>query len=452
MSDTATPRRAALHTLGCRLNQTETGLLEERLRAEGYEIVPFEYGADLGIINTCTVTHHADAKSRKAIRAFVRRNPGAYLAVIGCYSQMGYQALSEIDGVDLIVGNQEKLNVLNYVRAGKNERPLVVRDQFLRDDFAIESAGDAPFCTRANLKIQDGCDFMCSFCVIPFARGRARSREFSDLMQEARGLVARGAKELVLTGVNIGTYAHGGRTMIDVIDALNEIDGLSRIRISSIEPTTIPVELFERMNDLDHVLTPYLHVPMQSGSDRVLGLMRRKYTRSELLDFVNLAVARVPDICIGTDVLVGMPGETEEDFAETCSLLANGPFAYAHVFKYSEREGTAAVRMDGKASEDEKNRRSAVIRALSGRKLAEFHGKYAGKTVEVLFESQENGLWSGYTGNYVRVATGYDDILENGLREVVLGRSCGDFVMGRLVGETPAGEDAHPTRTFEVCA
>jgi len=439
----AVKRRAALHTLGCRLNQSETTLLEERLRAEGYEIVPFEDAtADLGIVNTCTVTREADAKSRKAIRGFIRRNPGAYVAVIGCYSQMGHRALAEIEGVDLIVGNQEKLNVLDYVRAGKNEQPLVVRDQFVRDDFVIESSGDQPFSRRANLKIQDGCDFMCSFCVIPFARGRARSREFGNLLDEARHLVARGAKELVLTGVNIGTYAHEGRTMLDVIDALNDIDGLLRIRISSIEPTTIPVELFDRMNDPAHALTPYLHIPMQSGSDHVLGLMRRKYSRAELRDFVTLAAARVPDICIGTDILVGTPGESESDFADTCSLLADGPFDYAHVFKYSERDGTAAVRMDGKVSEDEKNRRSAVIRALSGRKLAAFHAKYEDKAVEVLFEMQENGLWSGYTGNYLRVAAGSDDILENELREVIVGRSCGDFVMGELT----------PTAQIEVCA
>ncbi len=442
MPNSTSPRRAALHTLGCRLNQSETTLLEERLRAEGYQIVPFEDGADLGIINTCTVTHHADAKSRKAIRGFIRRNPGAYVAVIGCYSQMGHRALSEIEGVDLIVGNQEKLNVLDYVRAGKNERPLVVRDQFLRDDFVIEVSGDAPFSRRANLKIQDGCDFMCSFCVIPFARGRARSREFGNLVDEARMLVSRGAKELVLTGVNIGTYAHGGRTLLDVIDALNESEELRRIRISSIEPTTIPVAVFDRMNDPSHALTPYLHIPIQSGSDRVLGLMRRKYTRGELLDFTTLAAARVPEICIGTDVLVGTPGEREEDFAETCSLLADGPFAYAHVFKYSEREGTAAVRMGEKVSEEEKGRRNAVVRALSGRKLTEFHGKYAGTAVEVLFESEENGLWSGYTGNYISVAVGYDDILENELREVVLGRSCGDFMTGELAPATP----------LEVCA
>jgi threonylcarbamoyladenosine tRNA methylthiotransferase MtaB len=255
-------KRASVHTLGCRLNQSESAILEEKLREDGYTLVPFGEPADLAIVNTCTVTNEADTKSRKLVRQFIRNNPGAYTAVIGCYAQMGANTLATIPGVDLIIGNQEKLNVLDYVKAGKNEQALIIRDRIDRDDFLIDFGHEAtPLSRRANLKVQDGCDFMCSFCLIPFARGRARAREWDNLLSEARSLVERGAKEIILTGVNIGTYALENRSILHIVDALNTIDGLDRIRISSIEPTTIPGELFDRMNDPDHALLPYLHIP-----------------------------------------------------------------------------------------------------------------------------------------------------------------------------------------------
>lgn len=229
-----TPRRASLHTLGCRLNQSETALLEERLRTEGYELVPFGEPADLAIVNTCTVTREADAKSRQLVRQFIRSNPDAYTAVIGCYAQMGPDAIASIPGVDLVIGTEEKLNVLDYVREGKNASPLIVRDKMSRDDFDIPFVNEAsPLSRRVNLKVQDGCDFMCSFCIIPFARGRARSRTLANLMDEARSLVERGAKELVLTGVNVGTYQLDGHDILDIVDALN---GIPACRASASAP------------------------------------------------------------------------------------------------------------------------------------------------------------------------------------------------------------------------
>lgn len=427
-------RRASLHTLGCRLNLAETAILREKLSAEGYDVVPFGEPADLGIINTCTVTNDADAKSRKAIRGFIRANPAAYVAVIGCYSQVACDAVSEIAGIDLIVGTQEKLNVLDYVRLGRNPRPLVVRDNIGRDDFTIDVPAGAPEGRRANLKVQDGCDFMCSFCVIPFARGRARSRDFGNLMQEAQELADRGVRELVITGVNIGTYSNDGQGLLDVIDALDAIDGLERIRISSIEPTTVPYGVFERMNNPQHALVPHLHLPVQSGSDHVLRLMRRRYARAEILDFVQRANSSVRSLCVGTDVLVGMPGESEQDFADTCSLLEEGPFAYAHVFKYSERAGTAAARLADRVADREKDRRAAHVRRLCAEHLTAFHARFEGEHMPVLFESRENGVWSGHTENYIRVAVKSDDILSNELRTVVIGRSHGGFVVGSLAG------------------
>lgn len=425
-------KRASLYTLGCRLNQSETKILEDNLHAAGYAIAPFGEPADLGIINTCTVTREADAKSRKMVRAFVRKNPDAYTAVIGCYAQMGHKALAEIPGVDLIVGNQEKLNVLDYVSEGKNERPVVLRDRITRDDFTIAHDGHTDLTERANLKIQDGCDFMCSFCIIPFARGRARSRDFDNLFAEAKALVQAGARELVLTGVNAGTYSSKSKTIVDVVDRLSEIPGLDRVRISSIEPTTIPIELFHRMGSNDHALVPHLHIPLQSASDRILQAMKRKYSRREFVDFIEAAYDAVPDLCIGTDVMVGFPGETETDFEESYSVIQDSPIAYAHVFKYSERAGAASAKMGGKVDPQEASRRSARIRRLSELKRARFNAGFIGRTLPVLFEQSDQGYWTGYTENYVRAAVESAENLENQIRAVRIERQNGDLVLGSL--------------------
>lgn len=429
-------KRASLHTLGCRLNQSETALIEEQLLAKGYDIVPFGEDADLGIVNTCTVTREADAKSRQIVRAFVRKNPGAFVAVIGCYAQMRADALRDIEGVDLIIGNQEKMNVAEYVSDEKRSTPLVIRDRVERDDFEIAFAGELPIDRRANLKIQDGCDFMCTFCVIPFARGRARSRSLNNLLDEAEALAGRGAKEIVLTGVNIGTYDWDGMDIVDVVDALNEVSGLERIRISSIEPTTIPEALFDRMRDQNHALVPYLHIPLQSGADSILAAMKRKYTAAEYLKFLRLAERSVPGIGLGADIMVGFPGETDEEFNDTLQLFQESPLHYAHVFKYSEREGTATARMNAAVPPEIVTRRSAVLRQTSAAKRNEFYGKQAGERVNVLFEQEENGYWTGYTANYIRVAVASDTSLKNELHQIELTGTMGDLATGQLV-ESP---------------
>ena len=441
MRSTATQKRASLHTLGCRLNQSETSILEEKLVAADYTLVPFGDPADLGIIHTCTVTREADAKSRKMLRQFVRNNPDAYTAVIGCYAQMDPDTIAAIEGVDLIVGNQEKLNVLDYVAAGKNATPLIIRDRIVRDDFTIDFA-DEPTARarRANLKIQDGCDFMCSFCIIPFARGRARSRDLDNLVDEANALVARGTKEIVLTGVNIGTYGTQEGDINAVLDRLNNIDDLARIRISSVEPTTIPVALFDRMNDPAHALVPHLHIPLQSGSNLILESMGRKYTREEFIDFVHQAADAVPNIGIGTDVMVGFPGETDAHVQETYGLLENTPLFYAHVFKYSQREGTASLRIPDIVDPPTAAQRSAAIIRLSAEMTQNFHAQQVGRAIDVLFEHQRDGLWTGYTGNYVRVATRSNNDLTNVLRTVTPTEVCGDLLFATL--DEPASKPA----------
>lgn len=435
VTHTSLSRRAVVHTLGCRLNQAESQMIKDRLAAAGYRIVPFGEDADLGIINTCTVTREADAKCRKAIRQFVARNPSAYTAVIGCYSQMGAAAIAEIPGVDLIVGNQDKFAVLEHVGQGKNARPLILRDRISSADFSLHYVGDIPFDKRANLKVQDGCDFMCSFCIIPFARGRARSREWENTIGEARAAAARGIKELVLTGVNIGTYNHNGRTIIDLVDELDSIPGLLRVRISSIEPTTVPPGLYDRMADPDHSLLPYLHLPLQSGSDSVLQLMRRKYSMRDYKEFVDQATRRVPNLCLGTDIMVGFTGETEEDFEETCRWFLELPFAYTHVFPFSEREGTVVMqREQGWIPVEERNRRCTHLRRLSDKKRYDFMEAHLGQTARVLLEDPKDGGFPGYTENYIRVRLpdpGYD--IRNELVTVRLGNVRADWMEAVVV-------------------
>lgn len=435
--------KASVHTLGCRLNQSEGHLIREKMEERGYRLVPFGDKADLAVINTCTVTNLADAKCRNAIRSFTRQNPDAFVAVVGCYSQMGYKAVAEIPGVDLIIGNQDKLSVLDYVELGKIDPPLIVRERIDKTDFTIAFAGEAPFPKRANLKVQDGCDFMCSFCIIPFARGRGRSRELENLLEEARTLVRRGVRELVLTGVNIGTYDYQGQTILTLVDRLDEIPGLDRIRISSIEPTTIPLELLDRMNDPRHALLPFLHIPLQSGCDRILRDMGRKYSVSDYLDFIRLACDQVEDLYLGTDIMVGFPGETEEEFEETCRVFREGPFAFCHVFSYSEREGTVAAKSTAQVPIPERARRSAVLRHLSASRRHDFYQRHLGRTVRVLFEDPKPGLWPGYTDNYIRVVVAAAELpdstadLTNRTAWVRLDRISADFVEATWVGWSP---------------
>lgn len=407
--------------------------MRDQLASHGYQPVPFGEACDLAIINTCTVTRLADAKCRNSIRSFIRKNPQAFLAVVGCYSQIGYKEIAEIPGVDLIMGNREKLKVLDYVGLGKNERPLVIRDRITREDFSIDFVGDQPYDKRANLKIQDGCGFVCSFCIIPKARGPARSRNLDNLLAEARQLAGRGVRELVLTGVNIGTFQSNGGDLLTVLDALNAIDGIDRIRISSIEPTTIPEALFPRMNDPEHALLPFLHIPLQAGSDAVLRSMRRKYDLKEYLDFLHAAHESVDDLCLGTDIMVGYPTEGETEFEETCETFMKHPFSYCHVFTFSEREGTPAARMADRNEVPVKQARSAHLRRLSESKRYRYYDSFLGRETTVLFEDPKDDYWPGYTDNFIRVVVKSERDLRNRIARVRLNRVVGDVVEGALL-------------------
>ena len=425
-------RRAAFYTLGCRLNQAETALIEDRLQAAGYTVVPYGEPVDLCIVNTCTVTQEADAKSRKMIRACIRANPDAFVAVIGCYAQVAAETLAGIPGVDLVLGNQHKLQLVDYVKLGKNAQPQIVCDAISAEDFVIGACEGEGLSRRINLKIQDGCDCQCAYCIIPTARGPARSRDYDDLIEEAALLAGRGVRELVLSGVNVGAYRFGARTLVDVVDGLNAISGLARVRIGSIEMTAVPEALLERMADTTHILTPHLHLPLQSGSDHVLAAMQRPYTMAEYCDFTEQACKRVSDLTIGADIMVGFPGETEDDVADTLAVLRDCPIAYAHVFQYSDRKGTVAQRRSDKIAPPIMEVRSCRVRDLATRKRQEFHVRHLGKCLTVLFEEKQGDSWFGYTGNYLRVGVCCPDNQANLLATVRLQEDRGEYVSGVL--------------------
>ena len=428
-------KRASIHTLGCRLNQAESGLIADQLAAAGYVIAPWGEAADLGVIHTCTVTREADAKSRQMIRQFIRANPGARTVVIGCYAETGADAVARIPGVDLILGNRDKLDLARHLAALDAGGPKQLCARTGREPFTVPWVADAPpIARRMNLKIQDGCDFMCSFCAIPFARGRSRSREFDDLVAEAQSLARRGAKEIVLSAINVGDYAFENKTLIDVADALNSINDLVRVRLASIELTTIPDGILERMADAAHRLTPHLHVPMQSGSDRILAAMRRNYTRADYLALTRRAADIVPDLGIGADIMVGFPGETDADFDDTFALLRGSPVCFTHVFKYSERRGSAASRLPEKTDPAAASARSERLRELGAAKMRAFQERHLGRTVEVLFEDHHGGAWRGRTGNYLEVAARSEEDLANRLCRVVLDGIDGELLIGNLAG------------------
>ncbi|MDZ7269689.1 MAG: tRNA (N(6)-L-threonylcarbamoyladenosine(37)-C(2))-methylthiotransferase MtaB [candidate division KSB1 bacterium] len=428
--------RASFHTLGCRLNQAETALLSNRFRLQGYEIVSGDEPCEVCVINSCTVTEHADRKCRQLVKQVLRRNPDTFVAVVGCYAQVAAEALQRIPGIDLIVGTQEKLNLADLiVDPVKRTTPQVVRPRPGRAPFTIAGTGLPAPTTRANLKIQDGCDFMCSFCIIPFARGRARSRAFDDLRREAVDLIAAGHKELVLTGVNLGTYSFAGKTFLDVVKMLLALPGLARLRISSIEPTTIPEELLELMA-ASKILCPHLHVPVQSGDDGVLAAMKRLYTRAEFEALLAGVQRRVPDAMISTDLMVGFPGESEAAFRASCDLLQNSPLAYAHVFTFSSRAGTAAARQPGQVPAAVKKERSQWLHEISEAKKMAFYRRFLGRELRVLLEEQsDSGGWVGFSDNYIKVQVNGAPLAENELVRVRLESVQGGRAQGTIVSQ-----------------
>ncbi|RMH33523.1 MAG: tRNA (N(6)-L-threonylcarbamoyladenosine(37)-C(2))-methylthiotransferase MtaB [Nitrospirae bacterium] len=440
-------RRVTFYTAGCRLNQAETAILIDRFCAKGYEPVPFGAPTDILVINSCAVTEQAEADCRRVVRQTLRHSPQAFVAVIGCYAQTGVHALQNLPGIDLIVGHQYKLQLPEHLDAlaaiEKQSTPSVVHTRRIEhQEFVVDGTG-AYSTTRANVKIQDGCQFMCAFCLIPFARGRERSRALDDIIREATALAERGHRELVLTGVNIGQYCTGQADLLSVIRRLETIPGIERIRISSIEPTTIPDGLFEHMASSSKVCR-HLHVPLQSGDDRILKAMNRRYTVRDYQREIERAVSLIPDLCVGTDILVGFPGEGEQEFKNSVAAAHDLPFAYVHVFPYSKRPGTAAARLSETVSSSVIKHRSRELNHLSRQKRQAFYRRCLGQRVSVLFETQQTtGLWVGFTDHYVRVGVVSSANLANTIHEVIVTGIMEEMVLGELVATGHPQEAAH---------
>ncbi len=423
----------SFYTLGCRLNQSETAVIQNQFNDQGYRIVDFNEPADITVINTCTVTENGDADTRHLINKIRRLNPAAQIALIGCQAQVQKERLADLPNVKWIVGNARKFALTQIIEEFQN--PLtaqIITPTIPKDSFSIPFAGIDPHHTRANLKIQDGCDFFCSFCEIPYARGRARSRQFSDLLNEARILTRSGYKEIILTGINLGTYQDEDQFLLDVISALEELEGLERIRLSSIEPTTIPGELIAKMSQ-GLKLCRYLHIPIQSANDFILNRMKRRYTFAEFKDFVLKAYQAVPGICIGTDVIVGFPGETEEYFQETYDRLRELPVHYFHVFSYSRRQMAKSRDLGDSVVPEIIRQRSERMRNLSLRKKQLFYQTLLGTTTKILVEQKKKGCWNGVTDNYVRVQLRSEQTLTNQLVTVRINEVRGLDVFGEMI-------------------
>lgn len=426
--------KISFSTLGCRLNQSETASIQNSFEAKGYEVVDFDETSDIVVINTCTVTEGGDADTRKLVNKANRRNPNVRIALVGCQAQVQKEQLAAMPNVRWIVGNGVKMDLVSILQQHPDPSetqvitPTIGREPFIQSTHSMDRQH-----TRANIKIQDGCDFFCSFCEIPYARGRARSRMFEDILLEAKALVAGKHKELILTGINIGTYGHDNKTMMDVIKALDDFEGLERIRISSIEPTTIATELFDYMTP-QHKLCRYLHIPLQSGCDDVLIEMKRKYTRGEFIDFIRMAHSKVAQICIGTDVIVGFPGETDKHFDETADLVREEPIHYVHVFSYSERQMAKSNLRGDAVSSSVISKRSEILRDLSTRKRRMYHESLIGTIQSVLFEEFKSGNWIGVTDNYIKVKVSDQTTrdLQNQILPVKLVRAEDQFMVGVL--------------------
>ncbi len=446
---TTKPQQAwtvSFRALGCRLNQSESGALAGGFDAAGFRVCDEDAPADLCVINTCSVTHQAESKCRALIRRILKKNPRTFIVLTGCYAQSGVEVLRQMRGVDLIAGTDHKMSlpeliqelISGYAGAGaplqKRAEPLIFHNpQISRSEFTVPNLSVFDHATRPNVKIQDGCDFFCTFCIIPYTRGRSRSRSFEDVLLEAAVWASRGHREIVLTGVNLGEYQSQDKDLAGLIRALETIENLQRIRISSIEPTTISSELLDLMRT-SKKLCAYLHLPLQSGSDATLSAMDRRYSRQDYLDFVREATARMPNLGLGTDVMAGFPGEDEAAFQETVSLIQSLPFSYVHVFPYSRRKGTRVTRGRLPAVHSTViKQRTKILCALSGQLRDAFYRRHIGKTVSVLFETQNRqGLFTGLTENYVRVGVETLEDLCGQVRSVRIDAVESGLSLGRL--------------------
>jgi threonylcarbamoyladenosine tRNA methylthiotransferase MtaB len=422
-------KKVAFYTLGCKLNFSETSTIARNFQDEGFDRVDFEEVADIYVINTCSVTENADKQFKQIVKKAMKINDKAFVAAVGCYAQLKPEELAAVDGVDLVLGATEKFKITDYINdLSKNDMGEVHSCEIEEADFYVGSysIGDR---TRAFLKVQDGCDYKCTYCTIPLARGISRSDALENVLKNAYDISKQGIKEIVLTGVNIGDYGKGEfgnkkheHTFLDLVKSLDEVEGIERLRISSIEPNLLKNETIEFVAQ-SRTFVPHFHIPLQSGSNEILKKMKRRYLREVYTDRVNKIREVMPHACIGVDVIVGFPGETDEHFLETYNFLNELDISYLHVFTYSERDNTEAAEMPDVVPMNVRNKRSKMLRGLSVKKRRAFYENQIGTNRTVLFESEnKEGYIHGFTENYVKVKTPWNPELVNTLQEVNLTR------------------------------
>jgi len=422
-----TSATVAFQTLGCKLNFSETSTLARKFVSAGYERVPFEMKADVYVINTCSVTENADKKFTTLARQTRQRNPDAFLIAVGCYAQLQPEELAKEDSVDLVLGAKEKFDIISYLSDLSRPEQTQVHACAIEETDTYVGSYAIGERTRAFLKVQDGCDYKCTYCTIPQARGISRSDTLDNVIRQAKEIVDQGIKEIVLTGVNIGDYGKGEfgnkkheHTFFELVQALDEVEGIERFRISSIEPNLLTEELIEFVAHSKRFV-PHFHIPLQSGNNEILGQMRRRYQRELYVDRVNQIKRLMPDACIGVDVIVGFPGESDQHFLDTYAFLVDLPVSYLHVFSYSERPNTPAAEMKNQVSKTIKNKRSKMLRALSAKKRHAFYESQLQKTKTILFEAEnKEGYIQGFTENYVKVRMPWDPALQNQTRSATL--------------------------------
>ena len=417
----------AFYTQGCKLNFSETSSISRQLVNEGYQKVDFKDKADIYVINTCSVTENADKECKRIVRSALKTSPEAFVVIVGCYAQLKPEQISEIDGVDLVLGATEKFKLNHYLNDLSKKKTTEIFSCEIDDaNFFVDaySIGDR---TRAFLKVQDGCDYKCTYCTIPLARGISRSDKLENVINNAKSISEKGIQEIVLTGVNIGDYGKGEfgnkkheHTFLDLVKELDEVNGINRLRISSIEPNLLKNETINFVAN-SKAFVPHFHIPLQSGSDEILKKMKRRYLTDLYTDRVSYIKSLMPHCCIGVDVIVGFPGETEEHFLETYNFLNELDISYLHVFSYSERANTEAAEMDNPIDKGIRHKRSKMLRVLSAKKKRHFYEQQIGSTRDVIFEGEnKDGFMYGFTENYVRVKTPFQSRWINTIKKTEL--------------------------------
>ncbi|MBC7864817.1 MAG: tRNA (N(6)-L-threonylcarbamoyladenosine(37)-C(2))-methylthiotransferase MtaB [Bacteroidia bacterium] len=424
-------KKAAFHTLGCKLNFSETSAIARLMMEKGFEKVDFAQAADVYVINTCSVTENADKECKQIVKNALKVSPNAFIAVVGCYAQLKPQEISNIPGVDVVLGATEKFKLLNYIQSlDKKNNAEIFNCEIDKADFFVDafSMGDR---TRTFLKVQDGCDYSCTFCTIPLARGSSRSDTIENAVANAKKIGASGVKEIVLTGVNLGDFGYGqtieagvkkvkDNKFFDLVQELDRVEEKLRFRISSIEPNLLSDQIIDFVST-SQKFVPHFHIPLQSGSDKILKLMKRRYLKNLYESRVEKIKSVMPHCCIGVDVIVGFPGETEEDFLETYNFLNSLDISYLHVFTYSERDNTEAKDLGGVVPVAERKRRNKMLRILSEKKLRSFYEKNIGKKFTVLFEGEnKNGFMFGFTENYLKIKHPFSEELSNTLQTITI--------------------------------